>query len=114
MKLWNRSRQTLLAEDVRVANTFFSRLKGLLGTSELPQGQGLWIKPCDSIHMFGMQYAIDVIFVDEQGGVVKLVEDLRPGRLAGCSGASGAIELPSGWVKVAGVSIGDMLEIEKS
>ena len=112
MKLWNRSRQTLLAEGVRVADTFFSRLKGLLGTRELPQGQALWIKPCNSVHMFGMRYAIDVIFVDAQGSVVKLVEDLRPGRITGCSGASGAIELPSGWVKGVGVSIGDILEID--
>lgn len=113
MKLWIRSRHTILAEDVRMADTFFSRLKGLLGTSELPRGQALWIRPCDGVHMFGMRYAIDVLFVDQENRVVKCVEGLRPGRLARSSGAAGAIEFPAGWIGASGVNLGDKLELEE-
>ena len=54
MRLFNESRGILLAEKLMVADTFWKRLRGLLGTREWPEGNALLINPCNSVHMFGM------------------------------------------------------------
>ena len=71
MKLVNLTRKTIVSCNLRIADSFFSRLKGLLGTVGLPDGDALLLRPCNNIHMFGMKYAIDVAFVDDQGKVLK-------------------------------------------
>jgi uncharacterized membrane protein (UPF0127 family) len=55
--------QSLIADKCFVANRFFARLKGLIGTSRLEPGEGLLISPCNDIHMWFMSMPIDVVFV---------------------------------------------------
>jgi uncharacterized protein len=102
-----------LAPNLAMADTFFTRLKGLLGKNKLPHGEGLWIKPCNSVHTFGMKFPIDVVFLDKENHVVGLAKTLRPNRVS-ClySSASSVIELPAGTIDVAVTVIGDHIEIE--
>ncbi|NMC33590.1 MAG: DUF192 domain-containing protein [Veillonellaceae bacterium] len=109
MKLVNLTRKTIVARNLRIADSFFSRLKGLLGTAELPDGEALLLRPCNNIHMFGMRYAIDVAFVTEAGEVLKTVAELAPGRFAGCPSARSVVELPSGTLRKTSTGIGDLL-----
>lgn len=109
IRVQNLTASTILAEDLRFANTFWSRLKGLLGTSCLPPGQGLLITPCNSIHMFGMRYAIDVIFLDHTLQVMKLLHTFPPGKMACCPGSAHVLELPAGILTTTCTSIGDQL-----
>src|SRR5512145_1637770 len=89
----------LVADRLRLAHTHWTRLKGLLGTRSLPPGEGLWLRPCRQVHMFGMRYAIDVVFLDEQQRVVHLVSDLAPGRISPKVGsAASVLELPAGTI----------------
>ena len=111
LKLVNQTRRTVVAENLRIADTFFNRLKGLLGTSVLPEGEALLIRPCNNIHMFGMQYSIDVAFVDDTDQVLKTVEALRPGRFACCSEASYVVEMPCGTLRATGTDVGDSLKV---
>lgn len=99
----------MIAERVEVANTFFSRLKGLLGRDALPEGEGLYIVPCDAIHMMGMRFAIDTVFVDRSLTVLSVVPDVPIGGKASCRGAHGVFELPAGTAARCGVSRGDKL-----
>ena len=71
----------ILASHVLVANTSWSRVKGLLGRSSLSPSEVLWIKPCNSIHTFFMKFSIDVIFVDRKLRVKKVIRNLAPGRM---------------------------------
>ncbi|MHC1759805.1 MAG: DUF192 domain-containing protein [Negativicutes bacterium] len=107
----NQTRQTVMAENLRIADTFFNRLKGLLGTSVLPAGEALLIRPCNNIHMFGMKYSIDVAFVDDTDQVLKTVEALHPGRFACCSEALYVVEMPCGTLLATGTAIGDSLKV---
>ena len=59
--------QAWVAERCYVAESFFSRLKGLIGTRAIPQGEGLLITRCNDIHMWFMSTPIDVVFVQKQG-----------------------------------------------
>ena len=112
-RLINRTKQTVIAERLFVADTFFGRLKGLLGTSGLPSGDALMIRPCNNIHMFGMRYAIDVAFVSADDKVLKAVEALAPGRIAWRRGAAYVVELPCGALRQSATETGDMLVVEK-
>jgi uncharacterized protein len=94
-----------------VAATFRSRLRGLLGRKGLAPGEGLLIRPAGSIHTFFMRFAIDVVFLDRSGVVVKLVSDLRPWRLAFARHGRDALELRAGEAKRRGLGRGDRLEL---
>lgn len=95
-----------------MANTLFQRLKGLLGKKELPQGQAMILKVCDSIHTFFMQFPIDVIFVDSNNKVIKMIPRMQPFRISGIYfKAYLAIELPAGIIEKTATEAGDFLSI---
>lgn len=112
-KALNKTKGTTLAEKLRIADCFLSRLKGLLFTSSLPAGQGLYITPCQAIHMIGMIYAIDCLFVDKEGIVVGLCKKMPPWALSPMFGrAIGCIELPAGSIEATQTELGDRVEIQ--
>lgn len=82
MKLIAKKKNIIIAEHVEVANTFIQRLIGLLGKSEYKTGTALWIKRCYSIHTFFMKFPIDVVFVDKNLKVCKVIQNIKPFRLA--------------------------------
>lgn len=113
MRIINRTRGTVLAGDLRTADTFLSRLKGLLGASGPAEGEGLWIVPCRGVHTFGMRCPIDVAFLDEGRVVVGVLSRLPPNRVGGFfRSARGALELRAGTLEVTGTAPGDRLEFE--
>ena len=84
---------------VEVATTAWERARGLLGRSALPPGTAMWLAPCRSIHTVGMQFAIDIVFVDRAGRITALRERVRPFRLVwGGWRARGALEFAAGEV----------------
>ena len=94
------------------ADTMWSRMRGLLGRGALAPSEGLWITPCNSIHMFFMRFAIDAVFIDERLQVVKVVEDLKPWRMArGGKFAHSVLELPPGKAAFFNIRVGDKLHI---
>ena len=95
-----------------LAVTAWTRSKGLLGRSGLDPDEGLWIQPTGSIHRWFMRFAIDVVYADKEGRVLKLVRGIRPWRMSACRGAKVALELPVGAIDRAGVEVGDHLVIE--
>lgn len=108
---FNKTKGVMLADRARIADGFFDRLVGLLMTENFVAGDGLFIVPCSQIHMFGMKYAIDVVFVDKQGLVVGLVESISPGQMSKLfSKAHACLELPSGVIRDTGTSLGDQIE----
>lgn len=111
MRIVNRTRDAILAESADLADSLFSRMRGLLGTSELPTGHGLVIEPCNSIHTFFMAYPIDVVFVDKEGRVVKVMEAVKPWRLTAMyPRARSVVELPAGALAGTGTTEGDLIE----
>ncbi len=111
MKVWNQTRNTILVERLRLADSFFKRLKGLLGTRELLAGEALLIRPCNAIHMFGMQYALDIAFVSCENRILQTIRALQPGQTAKCAPADYVLELPCGTLDASGTELGDVLEI---
>ncbi len=114
MKIYNKSQDNLISNQATLADTFFSRMIGLLKHTSLPRNEALIITHCNSIHMFFMKFPIDVIFVDKKDKVVGLVERIKPNRLSSTYWkASYAIELAEGVIAEKKVQIGDQLILDK-
>ena len=110
MRALNLSRQTRLAARAGVADTFLSRLVGLLGQRSLNEDEGLWIKPCRSIHTVGMRFSLDVVFLDAQNRVVKTRSGLAPFRICwGGREAVSVLELPAGTIEHSHTAPGDQI-----
>src|SRR5258708_2272580 len=55
-----------LAEDLEVERSMLGRTAGLMFRRRLAPGAGMWIVPCNGIHMMFMNFAIDAVFLDRQ------------------------------------------------
>jgi uncharacterized membrane protein (UPF0127 family) len=111
-RLVNVTRSIVIATEIELAGDSAARRHGLLGRDRLTPDAALVIAPSNAIHMFGMRFAIDVLFARRDGLVVKRVLRLRPRRLAFAWRAFAAIELCANHPAAAATSVGDYLKIE--
>lgn len=81
---------------VRAATRPHTRLLGLLALPPLGPAEALALHPCASVHTCFMRYAIDVVYLDADDCVIKVVTALRPWRFSGCRGARTTLELAAG------------------
>ena len=96
-----------------IADNFFLRLRGLMGRKRLPEGTGLLLAPCDSVHMCFMCFPIDVVYLNKEFTILKVVKYLRPWTgLSMCRGAWAALELNAGEAERFGCEIGKQLVLE--
>jgi uncharacterized protein len=103
---------TLVAEHVVPATSPWARFRGLMMRRELPEGHGICLRPCNSIHMFFMRFAIDVAFVDGNGKVLHILHAIKPWRMSRMVlRSTAAIELPAGTLAARGVVKGSTLRM---
>jgi uncharacterized membrane protein (UPF0127 family) len=95
---------------IRQADTFLSRLRGLLFRAALRPGEALLLKPCAAVHTAFMTYPIDVAFLDRRGTIRKIVPGLTPWRAATCVDAWQTLELAAGEAERLGLSLGGSLQ----
>ena len=107
----NTTRGTLIADHAEVAGSGAKRSKGLLGRKGLGPGEGLWIIPCEAVHTFFMQFAIDLIYLDRQHRVKKTRTAVPAWRMSACLSAHSVLELPAGKIQETRTEEGDLLEI---
>ncbi|WP_316571641.1 DUF192 domain-containing protein [Neobacillus sp. YIM B06451] len=96
---------------IQTADMFYKRFKGLMFRKEPIQEEGLWIVPCNSVHMFFMSFPIDVVLLNKQKEVIRLVHSLKPWRATKPDNSVySVLELPVGTIEGLGIRIGDRLE----
>ena len=95
--------------DVVVADSYWARLRGLLGRSGLEPGEGLLLRPANSIHTAFMRFAIDVVFLDQDLTVLDVVEGVPPWRVKARRDARAVLELGAGEAARQGIVPGDCL-----
>jgi len=99
----------VVVEHCLVAARPLRRMRGLLGRRELPEGEGILLRPAASIHTAFMRFPIDVVFLDRELVVVGIEPELRPWRAAAKRHAHSALELASGECERRGLALGDRL-----
>jgi uncharacterized protein len=95
-----------------VADTPFSRLRGLLGRDGLAEDEGLLITPASGIHTWFMRFAIDLVFLESDLTVLGMRERLGPWRMTGWRRARSVLELPAGTCARHGLRPGDRLTLD--
>jgi uncharacterized protein len=80
----------------RVARSFVSRFRGLMGVARLAPGSGLLLPRTSSVHTHFMRFPIDVVFLDSEQRIVSIAHALRPWRMARAQGAKFVLELAAG------------------
>jgi uncharacterized protein len=111
---FNQTRQAYLATALAVADTHWSRLRGLLGlrSGDFRNGSGLWIVPCHGVHTLGMGFPIDVVYLDRVMTVIHIQHDLQPWRFAPVrTQAASVLELPRSTAAETRTAVGDKIEI---
>lgn len=114
---FNRTRQVYLATALAIANTHWTRLRGLLGLkpSDFRNGYGLWITPCRGVHTLGMGFPIDLVYLDRSMTVIHIQRDVQPWRFAPIKRyAASVLELPSRTANDTRTEVGDKIEITVS
>lgn len=117
LRLLNITRQTEVVARCQLADNIWTRGKGLLGRSHLPKDEGILLVPGTSIHMFGMKFPIDVVFLTKDDVVTDVVENIGAGKMhvakAGAGKPFAALELAAGTVARVGVQVGDQIQREE-
>lgn len=112
--VYNKSRETFLAFKVKVADSIFGRLVGLLGRRSLQPDSGVWIVPANAVHTIGMLFSFDLVLIDKDFKVVGLRELVRPFRVTWPQRhAESVLELPAHTIFRSRTQIGDQLLIER-
>lgn len=96
-------------KEIEVARGFWSRFRGWMGRNPHP-GTALLIYPCSSIHTFFMRVPIDVVFLDQEGRVIMIIEGLMPWRVSPLvREAAAVLEMLEGQARKSGIKEGEML-----
>ena len=114
LRALNVTKGTVIARQVAVADTSETRRQGLLGRDGLEAGEGLWLVPCEWVHMFVIRFPIDIVVLNRDSRVVGVQENLRPGWIAKFFwGAESTLELPVGAVRASNTVRGDRVTWEE-
>lgn len=108
----NATRGAVLAENALAGESFWVRLRGLLGKRALLPGQGLLMAPCRAVHTFGMRFPIDVVYITQERRVIRVATTMPPNRCGPwVKGSYYVLELPAGTVARTGTVVGDRIEM---
>jgi uncharacterized membrane protein (UPF0127 family) len=88
----NPARGSILGTRIGLADRWWLRFRGLMGREALPAGEGLILRPCRAVHMRGMAFPLDVVFLDWS--------------------ARDALELPAGTLTASRTALGDTIVLD--
>lgn len=112
VEAWNATRGTALAHRVQKADTWWTRLRGMMARPEPEEDEGLLLIPCRAVHMYWMNYPLDVAFLNPEGRVVAVYHELAPSRRSKRHGeANRALELRAGRLAETQTEVGDFIEL---
>ncbi|MFH1715004.1 MAG: DUF192 domain-containing protein [Elusimicrobiota bacterium] len=110
MPIINLTKNNIVIKNIIFADSFYKKMKGLLGRKSLPQDTGMLFTGAKQIHCFFMGFTIDVVFLDKRKKVIKIYHNLKPWRVTSyILRAKYVFELPEGTARNADLSEGDKM-----
>lgn len=102
----------VITKNAELADSFFSRFRGLMFRKSIADDYALYITPCNQIHMLNMRFPIDVVYLSESGEVIKTDINVQPGKICKTvKDARSVIELGSFRAREMGIRAGDIIKI---
>jgi uncharacterized protein len=102
----------VVCERCRVPTTIRGRMRGLLGRSELPAGEGMLLRRVSAIHTLFMRFIIDAVFLDRDHVVVAIESQVPPWRFASRRHSRAVLELAAGEGARRGLRVGERLSFD--
>ena len=97
----------IVCERVKVADTMFRRMRGLLFRRSVGSDSGVVLRPSFSIHTAFIQFPIDVVFLDQDLRVLRIAASVSPFRAVSCRGSREVVELRAGECERRELAVGD-------
>ncbi len=102
----------VIVPKLEIARTLWAQTVGLMGRPSLPADTGLLIPRCNSIHTGFVRFPLDIVFLDSDCRVVRIVTSLAPWRIAGpVRGAKSVLELSEGTLRQKQVAVGQRYRV---
>lgn len=102
----------IITKNAELADSFFSRFRGLMFRKTIDDDYALWITPCNQIHMLNMRFAIDAVYLTESGEVIKADINVQPGKICKTvKNAKSVIEMKSFASQRLGIKVGDTIKL---
>ena len=115
MPVINRTKRTWMVSKVNKAHDFLSRVIGWIGRSKMDPEAALWVNPCWGIHTFGMNFPVDVVFLEKNHRVVAISHNLQANRFSPfVFRAQSVLVLPARSIEKSRTMMGDFIEITES
>jgi uncharacterized protein len=113
MRLISKTTNKTLVPKLEIADNVWSRGKGLLGRSSLPEDQALLLMGCNNIHTFFMKFPIDLVFLNSKMVVTKTVKGVGPGRMVfAMLSSSHVVEFQGGFLDKNPIQPGEQLHVD--
>src|SRR5436305_15032426 len=77
----------------REAATLRARVLGLAWLAQPGPPVALWLPRCRSVHTIGMRFALDLVWLDAAGAVVRVDRAVPPWRVRSCRRARSVVEV---------------------
>ncbi|MCK4521772.1 MAG: DUF192 domain-containing protein [Nanoarchaeota archaeon] len=110
----NQTKNKILAEDFKLCNSEFEKLKGLMFTKKISKAL-VFVSGKEqniSMHMFFVFYPIDVLWLNKNKKIIQIKKDFRPFRISkGCK-ARYVIELEKGTIEKTKTETGDIVRFK--
>jgi len=104
---------TIIAYNIKIADSFFKRLMGLLNRDKLESDEGLLLKKCKQIHTFGMKFNIDAIFLNKEGEIVYIEFNMGAGKISKCiKNSCQVLELRAGTADKFNIRLHDVVKFD--
>jgi uncharacterized membrane protein (UPF0127 family) len=114
MRVINQTRNVPLVTEANFADTFWLRLRGLLGRSSLGEEEGLILVGEKSIHTLFMKFPIDIAYIDKGHKIIRIDENMVPYRLGPFVTQSAyVLEMSIGTIAKTATEVGDQLSFEE-
>ena len=102
----------VITDNAEITDTCFTRFRGLMFRKTIADDDALYITPCNQIHMLNMKFAIDVVYLDESGMVIKIDINIQPGKICKTvKNAKSVIEFKSHSASKLSIQNGDKIII---
>ena len=98
-------------KDIEIADNVVSRGLGLIGRGGWKRN-GMLLKDTNAIHTVFVRFPIDVIFLDKDFKILRVVENMEPFRFSPIVwNAKHVLELPTGTIKNKSLRVGNKIKL---
>ncbi|MBD3179913.1 MAG: hypothetical protein GF417_10100 [Candidatus Latescibacteria bacterium] len=113
MSVKNLTRHTMLGHTLLTLSRNFPRTLKHINQFGIPEGYALWISPCSAIYTVGMNNPVDIVFLDKDRRIIKILRNFPPSCFARTDSESiGALELPPNRLAQTNSFLGDRIKLE--